>query len=407
MKGRHGQEAAHANRAAVVSKTIQSGARDAVAWASVLLALTLPLSAADAQGGNESSVHEPGYSYESLLKRIHDYDLSGAGHVIDSFIGRLPADPKPYFFFTLARWWRLAGETSSDSLQTSFLEAAGKSVEVAENYLRAHPDDREAGFFLGAGCQYISRYYFLTNSWFAACKYGRKASDISTRILEKYPGFHDANLAIGTYNYYGGRLPGLIKFLVSAVGRGGDRALGIAQLRCVANRGIYSRVDALSLLGYINLQMENDYPEAVRIFSALSSSCLSNPVFRILLANSYSKAGKYAAAISTCERALADASVNFASTNQLAAMHAELAYYYMLSGEYERAITEYGTCDSLANDYYMKELPWIYFNAGLCKERRNNFMDAESYYRMVLNCRDYFDYHSRALKAIKRVHGKF
>ncbi len=121
-----------------MSKTIQSGARDAVAWASVLLALTLPLSAADAQGGNESSVHEPGYSYESLLKRIHDYDLTGAGHVIDSFIGRLPADPKPYFFFTLARWWRLAGETSSDSLQTSFLEAAGKSVEVARRTICAH-----------------------------------------------------------------------------------------------------------------------------------------------------------------------------------------------------------------------------------------------------------------------------
>ena len=180
MKGRHGQEAAHANRAAVVSKTIQSGARGAVACASVLLALPLPLSAADAQGGNESSVHEPGYSYESLLKRIHDYDLTGAGHVIDSLIDRLPAHPKPYFFLTLARWWRLAGETSSDSLQTSFLDAAA--------------------------------------------------------------------------------------------GRGSDRALGIAQLRFVAARGIYSRVEVLSLLGYINLQMENDYPEAVRIFSALPST---------------------------------------------------------------------------------------------------------------------------------------
>ena len=164
MKGRHGQEAAHANRAAVVSKTIQSGASCAVAWASVLLALTFPFSAADAQGGNESSVHEPGYSCKSLLKRIHDYDLTGAGYEIDSLIDRLPADPKPYFFLTLVRWWRLAGETSSDSFQTSFLEAAGKSVEVAENYVRAHPDDREAGFFLGAGSihiQVLFPYEFL------------------------------------------------------------------------------------------------------------------------------------------------------------------------------------------------------------------------------------------------------
>lgn len=368
-----------------------------------LFVIIFAASSANAAEGWKSAIYKQQNIYQSVLTHIYDYDLTGAESKIDSLIACSPEDPEPYFFRVLVRWWAYAGESNCDSIKASFLDAAEKAIEVAEKRVYKRGDDRGALFFLGASYGYLARYLLLTNSWIPAYRYGKKAKNIFADMLKKDPTLYDADLAIGAYNYYADKLPALLKILASVIGLGGDRSLGIAQLRLTADSGVYSKVEARSLLGYINLQMEHDYDRAIEIFSRLAASYSSNPVFRIMLSTSYRKSGEYDSAISTCEKALNDGTVRYRSRNQLAEMHSELAYCCMLRGSFDRAVKEYQTCSTLADSQYIRESPWIYYNAGICEESKRRYTEAETYYRRVLLCKDYFDYHSLALKSIKRV----
>lgn len=375
-------------------------------WRVSIVLLVLIGSAVPATAGGHYPVYEQRDRYESVLTFVYDYDLKAAEGVVDSLIARAPDDPKPYFFRALVRWWYYVGETSSDSLKAAFVEAADEAIEVGESRVDENEEDSEACFFLAASYGYLARYYLLTNSWPNAYRYGKKSKAIFEKLLETNPDLYDADLAIGIYNYYADKLPTFLKIIASIVGFGGDKSLGLAQLHLAADSGNYSRVEALSVLGYIDLQMENRFDRAALIFLELSTKYKSNPVFRMLLANSYRKCKRFVDAISVCEEAIRDNSIRYASMNQLAGVHAELAYSCMLSGRYQRAIRQYKICDSLAEGDYLKESPWVFYNLGICEESEHNYAAAEVYYRRVLDCRDYFDYHSLAAKSIQRVRKK-
>lgn len=341
--------------------------------------------------------------YESVLNIIYDYDLVSAGRAVDSLTAENPDDPKPYFFMTLVRWWYFVSDLNSKSFKASFFEAAEKAVEIGKKRVNADEDDLEARFYLGAAYGYLARYYVFTSGWLDAYYYGKKAKNIFVDLLDENDTLYDANLAVGTYNYYADKLPGLLKIFAFIVGLGGDKQLGLDQLRLAADSGSYSRVEALSLLGYIDLALEGNFREAVEIFSRLSAEHKSNPVFRSLLSNSYRKSGDYDKAISTCRELLDDGSIRYVSVNQVAGLHADLAYSYMLARDYARAIREFKMCDSLAADDYMKESPWVYYNTAFCEESERNYSEALEYYHKVLDCQDYFDYHSLARKSIERI----
>lgn len=379
---------------------------DTPLWRVSFILLVLTGSVVPATAGEHYPVYERPDRYQSVLTFIYDYDLKTAEDIVDSLIARAPNNPKPYFFRALVRWWYYVGETSSDSFKVAFIEAAENAIKVGENIVDENEEDREAQFFLAASCGYLARYYLLTGSWLNAYRYGKKSKAIFEKLVEGNQSLYDADFAIGAYNYYADKIPTFLKLFAVVIGVGGNKSLGLAQLHLAADSGSYSRVEALSVLGYINLQMENRCDRAAHIFLKLSAKYRSNPVFRALLANSYIRCKRFVDAISVCEETIRDDSVRYASINQLAGVHAELAYSWMLSGRYQRAIRQYVICDSLAEGGYLKESPWIFYNMGICEESEHNYPAAEMYYRRVLDCQDYFDYHSLASESINRVRKK-
>lgn len=367
------------------------------------LALFVLLSAVPAEAQDSEAIYHDGARYDSVLSELYNYDLDAAESSLAKFIAESPQDPEPYFFMTLVRWWRFVGDTYSDSFRVAFLEAAENSVKVCEDRLDAREDDAEAKFCLGGTCGYLSRYYISLNSLFNAYKYGKKAKDIFVEMVEANDTLYDAYLAIGTYNCYAGTIPAPLRIIASLIGLGGDAELGVKQLRLAADSGSCAKTEALSMLGYVQLELQKNYGAAVDDFSGLSARYPSNPVFRLLLSNSYRKSARYEEAIRVCTSCLQDSSVRYVSPNQLAGIHAELAYCRMLSEDYAGAVRGYESCFAIATGSFLKESPWIYYNTGLCEERQHEYAAAEKYYRKVLDCEDYFDYHSMARKSMERM----
>ncbi len=367
------------------------------------LASFLVLSTLSNAVGDFDIIYRDKAIYDFALSRLYDYDLDTAEGTVRALIVRDSLDPKPYFFLTLIQWWRLVGDNYSKSNITAFLRAARKSLDVDETKLRALEDDLEAKFYLGATYGYLAKYYMLSNSLLDAYEFGRKSKNIFDDFVKSDDTLYDAYLAIGTYNCYAGTLPSLLRILVSVAGMGGNTENGIQQLKLAADSGCYARVEALVTLGYVKLELQKDYGQATEIFEGLSKRHESNPVFKLLLAISYRKSGQPGKAIPVCLSCLGDSAVKYVSRNQRASILAELAYCYMLGREYEQAAAQYRLCCSMASDELLVESPWIYYNAGLCEENARHFMKAKTWYLKVLNCGDYFGYHSLARKSLERV----
>ena len=353
--------------------------------------------------GDVAVIYQDSVLYNFVLSKLYDHDLDTAERTVRAAITRDSLDPKPYFFMTFIQWWRVVGGNYSESNTAAFLEAARQSVDVDRDRLDGREDDVEAQFFLGATYGYLARYYMLSNSLLDAYKFGRKSKNIFDEFVKTNDTLYDACLAMGTYNCHAGSLPSLLRILVSVAGLGGDSRLGIQQLRLAADSRCYARVEALSTLGYVNLELQKNYRQAIEIFEGLSERYDSNPVFKFLLANSYRMPGQPGKTVSVCLRCLGDSAVRYVSDNQRAGIRAELAYCYMLGKNYEQATRQYRLCCSMASDDLLKESPWICYNAGLCEENVHHYMNAEAYYHKVLNCEDYFDYHSLARKALERL----
>lgn len=370
------------------------------------LAVFILLQAMPAEAQDYDAVYRDSARSNLILSELYDYDLDAAESLAEGLSVKLPGDPKPYFFITLVRWWRFVGDAYSDSFRVAFLAAAENSVKVCEARLDINEDDNEARFFLGGTYGYLARYYVSLNSLFNAYKYGKKARDIFAEMVEANDTLYDAYLAIGTYNCYAGNIPAPLRIIASIIGLGGDAELGIRQLRLAADSGGCAKTEALSMLGYVQLELRKDYGAAIDIFSSLSVRHPSNPVFRFLLSNSYRKSERYAEAVRVCTSCLQDSSVRYVDANQPAGIRAELAYSRMLSGDYKGAAREYRLCCEIATETLLKESPWIYYNAGRCEEKQHEYSAAEEYYRKVLDCEDYFDYHSMAGRSIERVRRK-
>lgn len=370
------------------------------------LALFVMLPAVPVEAQDSDAIYRDRTRYDFILSEIYNYDLDAAESSLVELMGESPHDPKPYFFMTLVRWWRFVGDTYSDSFRVAFLAAADSSVKVCESRLVESENDTEARFFLGGTYGYLARYYVSLNSLFSAYKYGTRAKDIFSELIGTNDTLYDAYLAIGTYNCYAERIPAPLRIIASLIGAGGDSELGIGQLRLAADSGSYARIEALSMLGYVELELQNNYARAANIFSRLSIRYPSNPVFRLLLSNSYRKSARYEEAIRVCTSCLRGSSVKYVSPNQLAGIHAELAYCFMLFRDYKSAVREYELCCEIATGIFLKESPWIYYNTGFCEEKVHDSPAAQAYYRKVLDCEDYFDYHSLARKSIERIRNR-
>jgi tetratricopeptide (TPR) repeat protein len=166
-----------------------------------------------------------------------------------------PTYPHPYFgIAAIDLITFIYGEKQGDpALLKSFEVKALDSIKKAEEYLKAHPNDPDALFILGASHGMFGRLAIVQRRWLQAFGHGRASMKFVRRAVKLEPELYDAIHGLGMFDYYVATIPKFAGWLTKIV-LGGDRERGLKQIRLAAEKGRYAKVTAQMILVEIYLE---------------------------------------------------------------------------------------------------------------------------------------------------------
>ena len=221
------------------------------------------------------------------------------------------------------------------ALEKAFRDANQSAIVLCEERLKQNSDDQEALF--DCGTAYASRASWqgmIERSKIATLVSGRKANDFNEELLRQNPGFYDANLIPGLFQYVVGSMPGSLKFFLYFAGIGGDKEQGIRQVETVARSGTRNKHDARVMLAII-YRREKRYADARSMLTELAQLYPRNFILPLEIASVYRTEGDTRSAIGAYEQVLADAAIDKPGFDRVPAakIHFELGQLYWKAGE--------------------------------------------------------------------------
>ena len=166
-------------------------------------------------------------------------------------------------------------------VQAEFRELTRKTKELCEARLKVNPKDADALYYLGAVEGLKAAWgSMVERSFMSAMTNGKDSVGHHRDLIKLDPGYIDAKVTIGMYDYVVGALPPLVKLGATFIGYRGSKKRGIATLEEVAREGRYARDDAKTMLIAL-LKRERRYREAYNYASELAAKYPRNYLLKM------------------------------------------------------------------------------------------------------------------------------
>lgn len=374
-------------------------------------------------------------SFEDLRKEgfeaLYNLDYDGANRRFKEIARLFPDHPAGPQFLAAALWAQTlngsrrlqASLYSSDSFYAKtedkvdqrtveqFRELTRTAKQLAEARLKRDPRDVEALYFLGAAEGLRAAFAAaVQRSFKAALGDGSRCVDRHRQVLKLDPGYHDAELTIGLYDYTVGSLPLPVKLLVSIGGVRGSKKRGLETLVRVTKEGQWARDDARSLLLVI-YKREKRFDDALAVSRELSEKYPRNYLIKLESADALiSKATverreNRPDVATTAEReafAIYDALLLRERTAAPAydLIHFQYGEALLLAGQTERAAREFLAVTKL-NGAEQGLVTMAHLRAAQTLDLTSRRDEALARYRIVLSRPDVYNAHEEAKRGLR------
>lgn len=227
-----------------------------------ILSLTAPLVAAPLPATKALPV-EALRTLMASQDAVNDMDFDKAERLAQTIVTRYPLHPLPRIFLQGALLARIqeniAAKVEDEPLFTRFNLESDGAVDLAEQWQAANPGP-EAMLYVGnsMGARGLVKLY--QGSVLAAYHDGQKASASLREAVKDDPQLYEAYLGLGQYEYYCGRMSGVLRWVANLQG---DTASGIALLKTGAAKGVCVAIPARSALARILSEEEPDFGAAL------------------------------------------------------------------------------------------------------------------------------------------------
>jgi len=268
-----------------------------------------------------------------------------------------------------------------------FLGQAAEMVAAAEVLERSQPADAEVKLLLGLAHGNKALVDGGRKNYLAAFTSLREAHRRFEEALKLDPNLVDAYYGIGLYNYALGRLPVLLKPLVSIVLPSGDASHGLQDLERVAEQGTYLKMTARVALLHLYASREAKYAEALRLGRDLLSRYPGNADLYFATAHAASELGRGADALEIARRVarnMAGGRPRFGP--ELAGRYAQLmGKIYMDQGEHAMALTFFQRAiETPTPPRYLWVTAWAWTRSGMIYDLQGDREEAVRRYRKAL-----------------------
>jgi tetratricopeptide (TPR) repeat protein len=189
-------------------------------------------------------------------------------------------------------------------LAASFQAHIDRALALGEQRLRAHPDDPDAHFQVGAAYAFLTTYKTtIEGRLLGGLRTARRAYNEHERVLELDPHRTDAALTVGMYRYGVSTLSAPLRLLAGLAGFGGGRARGLALVEEAAAHPSDVQANALFTLIVI-YNREARYDEALRVIHRLQALYPRNRLLALEAATTALRAGRFDEARTAVEEGL-------------------------------------------------------------------------------------------------------
>lgn len=159
---------------------------------------------------------------------------------------RYPTHPMAYFLMSLSNWWKMVPDTDIEDYDKTFLSYIDSTLHFAGQMYQKDEEDPEAAFFLAAAYGLQAEYYGTRKKYMKAASSTRDALnhlEMTNANTHLSPEFLYGTAVLNYYRtWLREQYPLLTPFLIWFPG--GDKALGVKQLKEVSFTAFYTRVEA-------------------------------------------------------------------------------------------------------------------------------------------------------------------
>jgi len=207
------------------------------------------------------------------LDAVYRMDFDAADDAAKRAIALQPDYPHAYLGQAATDFIRYTygTEESDTSLLPGFAAKTQRTIDVAEAWLKTHPNDPDVLLVLGSGYGMAARLALDQHEWLRGFRYGSRAMKYIRAAAAADPEIYDADLGIGMFDYYVDTIPRFMGWLAKIM-LGGSRERGLRELHLAAEKGRYGRIAAQLIL--VEIFTQDDFgarnpPEAVRLMSEI------------------------------------------------------------------------------------------------------------------------------------------
>ena len=237
------------------------------------------------------------------IDAVYDVDYELALSKFQEAKNTAPNDLRGPFFESTVYFWKAMLTRSTADYET-FLNLSDKIVEKCENISDKNDNDLDAKLYLG--WIYTMRAFsigFLGENYLKAAGEIKDGKENLLFVIEKNPGYYDAYLGLGVYNYVLSFIPRRLQWLTSILGFSGDRDEGKRMLTIASEKGIYTSSEAKFYMTIL-LWREESYPQAESYAASLKSKYPKSPAVWMLWGGLLSQQDKMTEAIEAYQKSL-------------------------------------------------------------------------------------------------------
>ena len=304
--------------------------------------------------------------------------------VFQKLIELEPDNPRGYFLRSAIYFWMFSEDIKNEEVGDKFRDLSFEAVEIGEAKLEENENDIDAMFFLGGAYGSLGRYYAMTESYLNAYWYGKKGKNYLEDVVETDSTYYDAYLGLGIYHYLADILPRFVKILSFILGIEGDKEQGIRELQLAAEKGTYTKTEAMFFLGAIYTYREREYEKAIEIFNELLKKYPQNPGALLSLGRCYSNMGKCSEAVEAYNKIL----MNKGSQSRLprGSIYYQLGEVYFKMNDFSRAKNNYLLAIASDTAEVGKKrwiTPWSHYKVSICYEILGEVESAKYHLRQI------------------------
>jgi hypothetical protein len=322
----------------------------------------------------------------SGMEDMYRYNLHFAEDKFDQIIRLVPGHPAGYMYRAQVEWWKALRDFTNKSITSGFNTYNDAAIQKGETLIAKDPNDFYAHLFLASAYGSRTRFAVTVSGeiWKAikSAKAGHKYILIARGLK---PDYVDCRLGTGSWDYFTGDLPAIVKPFAYMLGIRGDKTSGKEDLRMVSQRGEYAQVEARIVLLGVAIN-EKKFQDWLVQLEELILQYPANPVFYNWMGSYFSKEKRWDEGIHQfleLKKKLIASNGRNGKESGTAFIHFNLGNLELGRNNLDSAISYFTQSISARQDDYLLVAPAALLR-GNCHKLKNERQAAIDDYHMVL-----------------------